>query len=505
MTAEQPCLARLFGFAVAGAALLLGAYPPAARGNGPPPAPVTLDGPADVRGLKIDDVDGDGVKDLLLLAGREVRGWKGVKGSLPAAAPTWVWKVPDAATFVSPGRAYGEGAAKTPSLLALGRAEAFRLLPGKPPIVEEGIPVDVPWTDARRANLSDFVRGSSIFLPTPGGFRWLSDWTADRTKGFDVPLPPIRKVTPAGPFLEDSAVVSFAWPTPTLVAKDPALGGRDSVFFVGSDGVHAFVPDGERLVDLLWSTDFLAPPPPSGERRRVIVDLDADGLPDFVQETTTNLTGEYVFFRTPKPRDPVPAGKGPVVAGDLKPARGLVRTTGFQLPRDYVDLDGDGRLDFVLTTIEIDATNVMAAVMKGKCVARTRAWLDRAKGPDDDFFSPKPDVERQSEIGIRIRYSYSGQIETGRSYTILSTADLDGDGRKDLVIRTGPDELTIWPSTKDGIWAGEPRKVAIPAIGQSPDIEGYVGDLTGDGRDDLILLYRAPPGEADRTVVLVSP
>lgn len=479
--------------AVAVAAVFLGAYPPPAWAQGP----AQLEGPADVRGLKIADLDGDGLKDLLLLGGREVFGWKGAKGSVPAGKPTWTWKVPAAATFVSPGRAYGEGADKNPSLVALGRGEAFRLLPGRPPIVEEGIPVDVPWTDERRANLADFVRGPSMFLPTPGGFRWLLDWTADRTKGFDVPLPPRRKVTPAGPFLGDSAVVSFAWPAPTLAEKDPALGGKDAAFFVGTDGIHAFVPDGARLVEHVWPTDAL-PAAAAGDRRRLLADLDADGLPDLIQETTTNMSGEYVFFRTPRP-------KADGTQGDLRPARGLVRLTGFQLPADTVDLDGDGHLDFVVTTIEIDATNVLAAVLNGRVTARTRAFLNRAKGPDDDFFSPKPDVERKSEIGVKIRFSYSGSIEVTRSYTILAGADLDGDRRKELLIRTGPDQITVWPSTADGVWAGEARTIPIPPLGSSPDVEGYVGDLTGDGRDDVVLLYRAPPGGGDRTFVLASP
>jgi hypothetical protein len=55
------------------------------------------------------------------------------------------------------------------------------------------------------------------------------------------------------------------------------------------------------------------------------------------------------------------------------------------------------------------------------------------------------------------------------------------------------------------VWAKEPRSVRIPAVGASPDVEGYVGDLTGDGKDDVVLLYRAPPGGTDRTVVLPMP
>jgi hypothetical protein len=472
------------------------------------PPPVTVDGPADVRGLRIADLDGDGVKDLLLLGGREVRGWRGRQGAVFPPSPTWRWTLPEAATFVSPGRPLGEGHARTPTLLALAGSQALRLAPGKPPAVEEGLPVDVGWTDPRRGHVTDFVRGTALFLPTPTGYRWIPDWVGARGTGHDVPLPPRRRVTPAGPFLEDRTTVSFAWPAPFAVAAWAGAGGRPAAFFAGSDGVHAFVPEGAGLLDLLYPTSFLPPTTGTQERRTLLVDLDADGVPDFVQETTTNNSGEYAFFRTPPPRrDPAaPAAAGPVVAGDLRPARGLVRLTGFQLPADYVDLDGDGRTDFVVTTIEIDGGNVTKAVMKKVVTARTRAFLNRSRGgAGDELFAAKPDVERGSEIGVRVRFTYSGSIEVQRSYTILAGADLDGDRRKDLVIRTGPDALTVWPSTADGVWEGTPRTIAVPAVGASPDVEGHVGDLTGDGRDDLVLVYRAPPGGADRTVVVGSP
>ncbi len=180
-----------------------------------------------------------------------------------------------------------------------------------------------------------------------------------------------------------------------------------------------------------------------------------------------------------------------------------MRLKGFQFPPDYVDLDADGLPDLVVTTIDIDGGNVMRAVLKGRVVAKTRAWRNR--GGAGDFFSPTPDAEVDSEIGVRILFTFSGSIEVKRSFTILATADVDGDRRKDLVIRTGPETLSVYAGTTDGVWAKEPRSVRIPPVGSSPDVEGYVGDLTGDGKDDLVLLYRAPPGGADRTVVVTMP
>jgi len=95
--------------------------------------------------------------------------------------------------------------------------------------------------------------------------------------------------------------------------------------------------------------------------------------------------------------------------------------------------------------------------------------------------------------------------DSPRARAILATADVDGDGRKDLVIRTGPSTLSVHKGTAEGIWAKGTTEISIPAVGKSPDVEGYVADLTGDKKDDFVLLYKAPPGGVDRTVVVISP
>jgi hypothetical protein len=41
-------------------------------------------------------------------------------------------------------------------------------------------------------------------------------------------------------------------------------------------------------------------------------------------------------------------------------------------------------------------------------------------------------------------------------------------------------------------------------MGDSPDLEAFPADVTGDGKDDLVLLYRGAPGKTDRVVVLAS-
>ena len=486
------------------AALALCALPPR-EATADVPAPVELNGFSEVQGLRFADADEDGIQDLMLVMGREVRVWRGVKGGPIRTAPTWIFTLPGDATYAWPGRTLeGSNGAKAPTLLALGRGGALRLRPGLPPVVEEGLRVALRWADPARGVLTDFVRGTNLLLPYEFGWQWVPDWIGARARAFDLAVPPKRKVASPGAFLEEGAVVTWEWPAPTLVPSWAPTGGP-AAFVLGDDGLHAFSPKGDDAVqEAFWPTTFL---PPVGDGRVVLADLDGDGTPDVCHEATTNDSGTYTFFRTPPPAAlgmRARGGRVPAPAGDLRPARGKVKLSGFQFPPDYADLDGDGRRDMAITTIDIDASNIRRAIMQGRVVAKTRAFLNRSKAGAGEFFGA-PDAEVDSDILVKLRFTYSGSIEVKRSFTILPTADLDGDGKKDLVIRTSPDTLAVRRGIGAGVWSEEPRTVAIPPMGKSPDLEAYAADLTGDGKDDLVLLYRAPPGGSDTIFFLQSP
>ena len=123
--------------------------------------------------------------------------------------------------------------------------------------------------------------------------------------------------------------------------------------------------------------------------------------------------------------------------------------------------------------------------------ARARSSTARSRAPRTGFGAP--------DVGARLRdrralmFTLHGSIDVQRSFTILATGDLDGDGRKDLVIRTAPSTLAVQRGTASASGPGSPRRSRSPRRARAPTSRATSGDLSGDGKDDLVLVYRRPP------------
>ena len=447
-------------------AALLGLLVLAGRAaSAPEPGRVELQAPATVEGLWLRDVDGDGAADVLLLQGRRLTVYAGRGGALPGPAPRWQTDLGADVTFVDVLPPGPDG----PRLLTFGLEGAERLA------LEDGRRAPLPgatealdWSDCEQANFAPIVRGGGVLLPTPAGVAW---------HGFEVglvrlALPRFREVVPAVGFLEDVAIVTEALPQvwlPEEVGRAPALWALGGTQLLGPDGAA-------------YDLGFL---PREGTRR--LADLNGDGRPDVIHDQGTNRERTYAFFLVP------PAG------GDLRPPAAVLRLSGYCLDPELVDLDGDGLLDLVTTTLPIDARNTMRA-LGGKVTANTKAFLNQGGSRP---FAPTPNASIASDVGVAIRFTPGGRIQVERSLTILTTGDYDGDGRQDLAIRTGDEALTLRRGVPGrAVWAAEGTDLAIPPVGASPGVEGHVADLTGDGRDEIVLLYRQAEGERDRVWVL---
>ncbi|MDJ0973977.1 MAG: VCBS repeat-containing protein [Planctomycetota bacterium] len=455
-----------------------------------------LEADGQISQLRRADVNGDGVEDLLLGAGREVLVWSGAKGELPEPKPRWRFVLPPTASFVDVAPPGNPG----PRLASLGR-EGFLFVnaqsKAQPGTVGRR---DLGWSDRERVTFLElYQEGGGLLLPTPTGFELVRE--GRETVRFPVDID--ATVSEAGPFLEDTTDVLISHPQVVLGARPWAgtIGPSPTLWALSGTSLVAQTGDMRTTYDV----SFL---PGDGDRR--LLDLDGDARPDLVHRTSTNFEASYVFFQTPEAK-PGADGKPPTKAQRPGPANTVLRLSGHPIEHDFVDLNADGRLDFVATTIEIDGKNTVAALTSGTVRAQTRAFLNRAGTPGATrWFASEPDANVTSEVGVRILFTYAGQIDVQRQLTIVVDGDYDGDGLLDLLIRTGPKTLTIWPGTKQGGWAAEGREIAIPPLGAYANIEGYAYDADGDGKDEVFLLYRAVHRDGTGTetrerLFLVSP
>lgn len=437
-------------------------------------APFRVELDAALVALRVEDADGDGLDDLITLdAQRTLSVWRGQRDAGPATTPTWRHKLAADVAFVAL-----EATATPPGYITIGAEGARRHGWADPTPRPVAGGSNLSWTSPAGALLTDLVvPGTGLLLPTPDG------WRIERPSqpAWDVAVNPARRVTPAGPFLEDRATLVTAWSTP-FVGLAPADGAGPALWWVEGRTLNARPAEGDGAA---WDLG----PLPVGATR-TLRDLDADGRPEVIERAGTNQESHYALAR-PVVRD----GK------QVLDALGGFRLAGFQLDPEWVDVNGDGRLDVVITTIPIHGSNILRTITAGRVTAWHNAFLQRAPG-GASAFPAEPDGVVQSDVEVNIRFTYAGTIEVERALTLVADADGDGDGRLDLLCREGDATLRWHRGTAEGVWAAEGVPVPIPPRGASPDVPAYAGDLDGDGRDEVVLVYRAPPGGREAVAIV---
>lgn len=448
---------------------------------------VDLDAPEVVDGLHLEDATGDGRADLFLLRGRTLHVYPGRAEGLPDAKPAFTATLPDDVTFLDV-RTPGPGG---PSILVLGEAGVRTLAlgdGGARPF--EGTAAALTWSDGQQAAFADLVRpDGALLLPTTGGFAVHPSPDAAWPVR-EVRAPMHLDVRPPGGFVEDVGVVTRAH-APVWWGPPIRPGAAPTLWTLGGAALVADTPFGavRRPVDVL---------PPAGDRR--LLDLDGDGAPEVIHLEVGNLNATLAAFRAP--RLALDGDRVAATGGDLRSPAAVLRLAGYVVRHDFLDLDRDGRLDFVVTTIPVDIKNTLRA-LGGRVTAYTRAFLNR--GAEGRMYPAAADATVISDVEVEVRFSPAGRLDIRRHFTILPTCDLDGDGRLDLAIRTGKEELTVRRGVGDGVWEETGAPLAIPPLGPSLDVDAWAADLTADGRDEIVLVYRRPPGGRDRVRVIRSP
>ncbi|HVS64533.1 MAG TPA: VCBS repeat-containing protein [Thermoanaerobaculia bacterium] len=289
-----------------------------------------------------------------------------------------------------------------------------------------------------------------------------------------------RKRRPTEPSSRNHTVVRGSGPSPAdaplelssraITLVDWNGSGRPDILALseGPTGVEVLAsstaPDLGKIVylnhgDGTW-TAVSGPGPQLGDVI-LTVDLDGDGLLDFV--TDSGRVGER-FLLNYRDGDSWTLGALPVRKSQLTRAVAVG------------DLDGDGRPDLAVAYQSSESGEVRYGI--------------------DLYFAGPAPAGSEERVGWERQELVAWPVTAGRGVEAMEIADLDGDGRLDLVAL--PAAGGVWLFLNEG----ERRFAREGAPEAAPDdshhyCTGYrarVRDLDGDGRPELVAVFAGEPG-----------
>ncbi|HEV2846548.1 MAG TPA: VCBS repeat-containing protein, partial [Thermoanaerobaculia bacterium] len=166
----------------------------------------------------------------------------------------------------------------------------------------------------------------------------------------------------------------------------------------------------------------------------------------------------------------------------------------FNLPGGFQDLNGDGRLDLVLVTIDI-------TMMKALGVLATKRLN---LGLDFQVYCQKADGGFRTVSGLDLSGQFRINLNDLRVRDLsLFSGDFNGDGRADFVQLGRGKNVTVHYGRQDCSFPTQPdRKIRLE--GEPRDLTLVrIRDFNGDGRSDLLVVH--PRTAKDRDPGLAPP
>ncbi len=444
---------------------------------------VPLDSPPVVTYAIARDCDGDGRDDLVAVAPGEAWFWRGRGGTLAPAPDARVALPQGTALFdlgpTGEGRAL-EVVARTAeaywALPFLGgpRRLAYASGPGLPPR-----PLNLLW----RGFFRDLDRdGQPDFIDTS-----LDGYALTLSSGGTIALPP--QVDETGETWAEASSERVVARHAFGLWQDGNFDGdlRPDFAVLTRTGLRVYPGDAAGRFDAARRFDLAIDEAADADLN--FVDLNRDGQTDLVA---------------------VRRREGKITVLVAHPQKGLreAHRIRLSLPGDMrhpviEDLDGDGLPDLAFPyvarpTIQ-DAVRVVA---RGEVLVLVPLFVNRG-GPA--CIPPSATSQITVPIRVRVATDEAGRIRISGLVIVEYGGDLDGDGRKDLLVTEGTRELAVRRGAAGIVYREEAAfRIAVPDCADFDSVKSSALDFDGDGISDILLHYRGAGRRPDRLYLLRS-
>lgn len=461
------------------------------------------------------DVDGDKKKDLLVVRGREVLVYRQAPDGGFSPEPNQRFRFHPSTVLFDVADLDGDGKVEVVLLQADG-ASAYRVQvrAGKPLYgLRPDRLVTTPTLLGRP--VEDEVRRKDVLrdLDSDGDL----DLVLPRSDGFSVcqndgkgvfaepkllPAPPRATLNLGQDRISSQLNASWWFPNPNVAQFDAA--GAPEVVMVDEGLVRLYqapktadgtlgglpleagatyaIPDQRAFsmaVENPFELDFTMPV--------ILRDLDKDGRVD----ASSTHVGQGVTRVFKNGADPAKAFASPAQS---------IRAKGVTFISFYVDIDGDGKDDLILPrTDKVGVWSILKALVTRSVPVDALFYFQR---PGPVPYGDEPDLVRSFEVPLSISSGGEGGMKFGTTIVATLEGDYDGDGKHDLVYRTGDDELSIFRGQTRGLADSASAKVEIKSVDDYRFVLPQVDDLDGDERSELILRYLSWDRKKDRITIL---
>lgn len=217
-----------------------------------------------------------------------------------------------------------------------------------------------------------------------------------------------------------------------------------------------------------------------------IQDLDGDGLPDLV-------------IRVEQIADALERSSRFEIHFGLSTQTGLqfaaepdTQIVLDSVPTEVViaDFNGDGRQDFYIPTTKIGVGTIVRVLLRGSANLDVDFYLLSAQRQ----YAAKADFRQQAKIDVSIS-------NLRFDMPLFELIDLNGDGRKSLVLGESGRELRFYGPDRNRLFNRNSDRVDLPLPRDASRVK--VLDLNADGKEDLVLPFDSLDSEGQRNQLIL--